>query len=87
MAATRISLLSFDRPIIEQDGSLTAQSRAYFKTVTDRALIIGTGNPDAIVEAEQGAQYMDDAGTAGNILYIKQVADIGGDKSLGWVLV
>lgn len=83
----RITEISFDRPITESDGTLTLQSRTYFKTLTNQALIIGTGSPEGVIEAEQGASYMDDAGTAGSIKYIKRDNDIGGDKSQGWILV
>lgn len=85
---TRITELSTDRPIVESDGSLTLQSRTFFRTVTDQALIIGTGSPEGVVDAVQGAQYMDDAGTASNIKYIKRDTDDGaGDKTMGWILV
>jgi hypothetical protein len=83
----RITEISFDRPVVEDDGSLTLQSRTFFKTVINQSLIIGTGSPEGVFEAEQGASYMDDAGTAGSILYIKRNDNIGADKSQGWVLV
>jgi len=84
----RITQISFDRPVVESDGSLTPQSRTFFKTLTNQALIIGTGSPEGVVIAEIGASYMDDTGTAGGIMYIKRDADDGaGDKSIGWVLV
>ena len=84
----RIGLLSTDRPIVEVDGSLTSQSRTFFRVLWSQSLIIGTGSPEGVVEAEQGASYMDDAGTAGNIKYIKRDNDDGaGDKSIGWILV
>ena len=82
----RISILSTDRPIVEEDGTLTSQSRTFFRTLFIQALIIGTGTPEGVVVAEQGANYMDDTGTASNLEYRKQKGDIGGDKSLGWVL-
>ena len=86
--AVRIPQLSFDRPVVESDGSLTVQSRTHFRALTTQALIIGTGSPEGSVEAEQGASYMDDAGTAGAIKYIKRDNDDGaGDKSIGWILV
>ena len=86
--ATRTSILSTDRPIIESDGSLTSQSRVFFREIWTQSLIIGTGSPEGVVEAEIGASYMDDAGTTGNIKYIKRDADDGlGDKSKGWILV
>jgi hypothetical protein len=84
--ADRITEISFDRPVVQDDGSLTLQSRTFFKTIINQALIIGTGSPEGVVEAEQGANYMDDAGTASNLEYRKQKDNIGGDKSLGWVL-
>jgi hypothetical protein len=83
----RITEISFDRPIVEDDGSLTLQSRTFFKTIINQSLIIGTGSPEGVVEAEQGASYMDDAGTAGSIKYIKRDDNIGADKSQGWILV
>ena len=86
--ATRTSILSTDRPIIESDGSLTSQSRVFFREIWTQSLIIGTGSPEGVVEAEIGASYMDDAGTAGAIKYIKRDADDGaGDKTIGWILV
>jgi hypothetical protein len=84
----RISKISFDRPIIEDDGSLTAQSRVYFQTLTNRALIVGTGSPEGVVVAVQGTTYMNDSGATGAIMYIKRDADDGaGDQSIGWILV
>ena len=83
----RIGEISKDRPIVESDGSLTLQSRTFFKAIEVQALIIGTGSPETVVEAEQGSSYMDDAGTAGSILYIKRDDNIGGGKSQGWILV
>jgi hypothetical protein len=83
----RITEISFDRPVVEDDGSLTLQSRTFFKTIINQALIIGAGSPEGAVEAEQGASYMDVTGVAGNIKYIKRDDNIGADKSLGWILV
>lgn len=84
---TRITELSTDRPIVEDDGSLTLQSRTYFKLLTDRALIIGSGSPDGLVEANQGATYLDEDAALGNVFYIKQKSSVGGNNSLGWVLI
>lgn len=84
----KISQINFDRSIVEGDGSLTPQSRIFFRTITNQALIIGTGSPEGVVIAEKGATYMDDTGITGNIVYIKRDTDDGvGDKSIGWVLV
>jgi hypothetical protein len=85
---TKISSISFDRPIVEPDGSLTVQSREFFSTITQRSLIVGSGSPEGVVPALQGAIYMDDTGTPGAILYIKRDNDDGaGDNSNGWILV
>ena len=75
------------QPIVEQTGRPTQQFRTFMLQVEQRGLIIGTGSPEGVVEAEQGQEYMDDAGTAGSIKYIKRDADISGDKSQGWILV
>jgi len=88
---TKIPEISFDRSVVELNGSLTIQSREFFRVIMDRALIIGTGSPEGVVEALQGASYMDDAGTAGAIHYLKRDNDDGigpiPDKSKGWILV
>jgi len=84
---TRISQPTTDRPIIEDDGSQSAQMRQWTLAITNQSLIIGTGSPESVVEAPQGASYMNDAGISGTMLYIKKSNDIGGDKSQGWILV
>ncbi len=83
--------LSFDRPITESDGSLTIQSRSYFLVLDDavnlQTIASGTGSPEGVIGALATKQYMDITGLTGSILYIKQVDDVLGDKSLGWILV
>ena len=83
--------LSFVRPIIEADATLTIQSRSYFLALEDAVnlstVISGSGSPEGVVEAIATKQYMDTAGTAGAIKYIKRDDDIAGDKTMGWVLV
>lgn len=77
---------SSDRPLLKGNGSPDVQFNSWLKIITDRDLIVGTGSPESVVEANQGTTYMDDAGTAGGILYIKRDADIAGDKTQGWIL-
>lgn len=74
-------------PITDKDGSMTESFHRWTERVTSLDLIIGTGSPESVVEATVGKIYMDDSGTAGNILYIKKLADIGGDRKQGWILV
>lgn len=45
----------------------------------------GSGDPDGVVEARAGDLYLDEDATGFPYLYIKQDADVGGDKTLGWV--
>jgi hypothetical protein len=85
---TRITIPSANRPYTDEQGILTSQSRTFLRAVWVQSLIIGTGSPEGVVEAEIGASYMDDTGTTSNIKYIKRDADDGaGDKSIGWILV
>ena len=84
---TRITKISTNRPIVESDGTLTLQSRTYFALLTERALIIGSGSPEGVVGATQGATYLDEDAALGSVLYIKQKQSVGGDNSFGWVLI
>ena len=86
MAVVRIPILSTDRPFVEDDGSLTLQSRTFFRAIFTQALIIGTGSPEGVVIAEEGATYQDRTGTAGAIRYAKRDDNISGNKSKGWIL-
>lgn len=85
--ATSITEISFSRPVIEQDGTLTPQGRSFFRVITDRALKIGIGSPDGVVPGVQAAFYMDESALAGSIIYVKQKANIAGDDKFGWVLI
>ncbi len=84
---TRVIQPNSERSMSKDGGSPSAQMNTWLKSMTDKALIIGTGSPESVVEASQGAVYMDDSGVTGAILYIKRDADISGDKTQGWVVV
>ncbi len=66
---------------------MTQEMRTWVHSINEQSVIIGTGNPEAVTEAHQGALYMNTAGTTGAILYIKRDADVLGDKTQGWILV
>lgn len=85
--ATKITGLPVTHPIVDSRGVLTQEARSYFGVLTNRAMVIGEGAPESVVEADQGALYMDTIGSAGSVLYIKQKQEIGGDRALGWILV
>lgn len=87
MAITKLTPPDSNRPIVDQNLSMTQETRTWFQTITDRSLIIGDGSPDGVIEAPEGAEYMDRLGTPGNIKSIKRDSDVGGDKTLGWVLI
>lgn len=83
----RVSPPSSVIPLVEQDGTMEQTFRAWTQIITNQALITGSGSPETVVSGLQGAVYMDTAGTAGNILYIKRDSAIAGDATQGWVLV
>lgn len=84
---SRVVSLNPSRSPLRVDNSLEPAFQLWAQSLTNRALIVGTGSPEGVIEANQGALYMDDAGTAGAILYVKRDADITGDKTQGWILV
>lgn len=75
------------RPIVQKDGTMERQFATIVSQLADLSIITGTGSPEGLVEAAQSRLYMDDAGTTGAILYIKRDVSVGGDSSLGWILV
>ena len=63
--------LSFIRSIIDEDGTLTLQSRSYFLALDDAInlsiVASGSGSPEGVLEALVTKRYMDTAGTASAI--------------------
>ena len=75
------------RAIVKKDGTMQGPFSLFVLAVSKLALMQGSGSPEGVVEAEQGREYMDTTGTASTIKYIKRDADVGGDKSQGWILI
>lgn len=75
------------QPIVLKDGTMTLPFQSWAQLVSKTAVLQGAGNPEGVVEAEQGRLYMDTAGTAGSILYAKRDSQLSGDASQGWILV
>jgi hypothetical protein len=73
--------------VYSQTGMASTVFNLWVRQVTERGLLIGTGSPEGVVEAQQGVEYMDETGTTGSVKWIKQLADISGDKSQGWVAI
>ena len=82
----RITHLTTVRPIVDAQASATQEMRSWAQSITDLSIVIGTGSPEGVIESVAGALYMNDIGTAGNILYVKRSADVAGDRTKGWVL-
>ena len=74
------------RPITQNDLMLQ-EFRTWTQNVSKLGILSGSGSPETVEPGEQTQLYMDTAGTAGSILYIKKLADIGGDTTQGWILV
>ncbi len=84
----RLAQPNSSRPLVNEDGSPSAQLNTWFGVITSQSMIIGDESPEGVVEAIQTALYMDRLGAAGEVLYIKRDADDGsGNRTIGWVLV
>ncbi len=73
--------------IVNVDGVMNDNFQRWVTDVTNEGLIIGTGSPEGSIDANVGREYLDDTGLSGAIKFIKQKADILGDKTKGWVAV
>lgn len=82
--ARRISSPSPSFQLVDADGFMSQELTSWTQVITERSLIVGSGSPDGVVEAPQGAEYMDEGAEIGDCRYIKRVSDVGGDKKLGW---
>ncbi len=83
----QLNPLRANESVVDATGKPLQVLRLFSEGVSTLPPFIGTGSPEGVVEARQTRFYMDDAGVAGAILYMKQLDDIAGDKTMGWVLV
>ena len=83
-----ISILDRSFPIVNPGTGVTEEAfNVWVKQVTSSGIFIGDGSPEGLVEAQQGSFYMDESGSAGSILYIKQQASVTKDRTKGWVAI
>ena len=75
------------QPFVDEKGMMTIPVANFINIIGNLTIAEGAGSPETVLEALVTKLYMDTSGSAGNILYIKKLADIGGDKSQGWILV
>jgi len=74
-------------PIVNKDGKAEPRFHTMMLKLLQLPIIIGGGSPEGVVSASVTRLYMDTAGTAGNILYIKRDEHISNDRTQGWILV
>lgn len=74
-------------PIVNDQGQSNKEFTLWLQQMTGLQILTGSGAPENSVSASQKSLYMNTAGTAGSILYIKRDASIGGDTKKGWILV
>ena len=74
-------------PIVNDEGQSNKEFTLWLQQITGLQILSGSGAPENSVSAAQKSLYMNTAGTAGSILYIKRDASIGGDTKKGWILV
>ena len=85
----RNTVITYDAsfPIADDKRVMNDAFRIWVQQVTQRGLLIGTGSPEGVIEAQQGMEYMDETGLTGAVKFIKQSADIAGDRTMGWVAI
>ena len=81
-----ITIPELTSPIVMDDRQ-TQQLNDFFLLLSELDIATGSGSPEGVVRAGITKRYMDTAGTAGNILYIKRDAELSNDPTQGWILV
>lgn len=74
-------------PVVDEKGKPTQELALFSEAVAALDPIIGTGSPEGVEEARRKRFYIDSNGSAGSVLYVKVLNDIGGDRKQGWILV
>jgi len=73
--------------LVDSEGFLTTRGANFIeelvRQVNQNEIVSGTGSPEGVVTANPKKLYMDESGTAGNILYVKKT----GTGDTGWILV
>lgn len=74
-------------PVVDENGKPLRNLNLFSEALSKMPILTGSGSPEGVIPSRSTRLYMNTAGTAGSILYIKKVDDVGGDKTLGWILV
>lgn len=72
---------------LDESGVPTVHFRTWISDINRLIRIEGEGSPEGVIEARIGKMYTDQTGATGNVAYIKDLSDIAGDKSKGWILL
>ncbi|MES2367707.1 MAG: hypothetical protein V4563_17655 [Pseudomonadota bacterium] len=75
------------QPIVDDEGKMLQQFARLIQSLVQLQILTGIGSPEGVVSAKITTLYMDSVGSSGSILYLKRDADIGGDRSQGWIAV
>lgn len=76
--------LNASLPVVSEDRTMELPFRK-FMTQLDRSLpIVGSGNPEGVVDAAYLSLYIDEGAGQGLISYRKMQASVGGDRKNGW---
>lgn len=74
-------------PIVGEDRTMEPAFRYFAQKVSEAVVIVGSGTPEAVVEAPQYSLYIDETVPTIPVQYRKMLADIGGDRTQGWIVV
>ena len=83
----QVNELSRSVAVVDDKFRPTQELHLFSVALAQNQLIIGIGSPEGLIEAQVGREYLDTTGGVGAVKYIKQVADILGDRKLGWVAI
>ena len=75
--------------LTDKNGRLErGRAQELVRELVQLSILTGSGSPEGVIEAKITTLYMNTAGTAGSILFIKRDADDGaGDRKSGWILI
>lgn len=77
--------LAVTQPLVERDATAAQHFRTWINNVSGFVPIVGSGSPEGSIEAVQYAVYVDETTPAAPVVYRKMLAEVGGDRSKGWV--
>lgn len=79
-----ITQLIKSQPLVDDKGVMTDRVYEWARGVTQLQILLGTGTPENVIEAPAATLYMDTAAAAGDILYIKRLSNVSGNRKQGW---